>query len=271
MFVDAVMDTAFFLDQQMTAAEHCPVGKAHALVYSSRSPDKTTPNEDAAAVITIDETRAVLAVADGLGGQPEGAKAAMLALQALDDAIRSRLNGAELREAVLNGFENANRDVSGLGVGAGTTLAAVEIQGRTVRPYHVGDSSIIVVGQRGKIKLQTVAHSPVGYAVEAGLLGEAEAMHHEDRHIVSNMVGSPDMRIEIGPTLELRPRDTLIIASDGLADNLHAREIVDMIRTGPLDRAAEQLASACARRMRGVQNGRPSKPDDLTFVIYRPA
>ncbi|MGI9590762.1 MAG: PP2C family protein-serine/threonine phosphatase, partial [Myxococcota bacterium] len=79
---------------------------------------------------------------------------------------------------------------------------------------------ILLIGQRGRVKLQTVDHSPVGFAVEAGLLDADAALHHEDRHIISNFVGGADLRIEMGSGLHLAERDTLCLASDGLADNL---------------------------------------------------
>ncbi|MDH3520454.1 MAG: SpoIIE family protein phosphatase, partial [Myxococcales bacterium] len=126
-----------------------------------------------------------------------------------------------------------------------------------------------LVGQRGKLKLQTIAHSPVGFAVEAGMLDESEAMHHEDRHIVSNMLGAPDMRIEVGSARRLAPRDTLLLASDGLSDNLRTDEIVQRIRTGSLEEGARRLVRAARRRMDAPIEGEPSKPDDLTFVSYR--
>jgi len=170
----------------------------------------------------------------------------------------------------MNGIERANEAVLELGVGAGTTLAAVEVQDGTVRPYHVGDSTILLVGQRGKLKLQTIAHSPVGFAVEAGVLDESEAMHHEDRHFVSNMLGVADMRIEVGSARRLARRDTLLVASDGLSDNLHKDEIVERIRTGPLAVVAERLVRDARRRMEAPIEGEPSKPDDLTFVAFRP-
>ena len=133
----------------------------------------------------------------------------------------------DLRAAILNGIEAANQAVRDLGTGAATTLALVEIQDRTIRTYHVGDSEILVTGQRGKVKLQTIPHSPIGYAVEAGLMEEEEAIHHEARHVISNVIGSDQMRIEMGPPTELAPRDTLLLASDGLFDNLFPDEIVE--------------------------------------------
>ena len=156
-----------------------------------------------------------------------------------------------------------------LGIGAATTLAVVEIQGTQIRPYHVGDSEILIVGQRGKIKLQIVPHSPVGYAVESGLLDENSAMYHEDRHLVSNLIGTSDMHIEVGAPLKLSRYDTVILASDGLADNLHLDEIVQTIRKGPLEQVVEKLASKALDRMKNPSDNRPSKLDDLTFIVFR--
>ena len=69
-------------------------------------------------------------------------------------------------------------------LGAGTTLAVVQITGDVMRRYHAGDSMILMVGQRGRIKVESIAHSPVGYGIESGLLDAADATTHEDRHLV---------------------------------------------------------------------------------------
>ena len=131
-----------------------------------------------------------------------------------------------LRTAILNGIEAANEAVMALGNGSATTLTVVTIEGLIVRSYQIGDSEALVVGQRGAIKLQTTAHSPTGFAVEAGFLDQREALHHEERHLVSNFLGSPDMRIDVGAGVELQSRDTVMIASDGLMDNVHLDEIM---------------------------------------------
>ncbi len=254
----------------MDAGVVTPFGNGSAGVFSTRCPGKESDNEDVAALIPFDAHRAVLAIADGMGGMPGGALAASLAVQALHESIETaRASDGSLRDAILNGFEAANQSVTSIGTGAATTLTVVGIQDDTLRPYHAGDSLILLVGQRGKIKLQTVSHSPIGYAVESGLLDQRDAMHHEDRHIVSNMVGSTEMRIEIGPILNMSPRDTLVIASDGLFDNLHTNEIVDIARKGPLQRVVDTLASTSRRRMLEPKEGQPSKPDDLTFLAWR--
>jgi serine/threonine protein phosphatase PrpC len=265
-------DPRFFLRSEMNEPVTTTLGNGIAAVFSTRCPSKSTDNEDAAAIVSLDEARHVLVIADGMGGLPGGALAASLAVQAMHESVETaKLNDTTLRDAILNGFETANQAVASIGTGAATTLTVVGIEHDTVRPYHVGDSLILLMGQRGKIKLQTASHSPVGYAVEAGLLEEREAMHHADRHIVSNMVGSAEMRIEIGPMLTMNLRDTLIIASDGLFDNLHTSEIVEHARKGSLPKAAAALATISRARMTTTSDGQPSKPDDLTFIAYRRA
>jgi len=187
----------------------------------------------------------------------------------LERAVGSLGSEASIRSGILDGFEAANHAVLDLGIGAATTLAVAEIDADRVRAYHVGDSGIVVTGQRGRIKLQTMAHSPVGYAIEAGVLDEDEALHHEERHVVSNLVGSADMRIEVGSSLALADRDSLLLATDGLFDNLSLAEIVEIVRAGPLGAAACELAARCRARMHSGDGDAPSKPDDVTFALYR--
>ena len=153
--------------------------------------------------------------------------------------------------------------------GSATTMTVITIEGLIARSYQIGDSEALVVGQRGLIKLQTTAHSPTGFAVEAGFLDEREALHHEDRHLVSNFLGTSDMRIDVGAGVELRPRDTVLVASDGLTDNVHLDEIVEQVRTGGLVDSAAAVVKLAEERMSGAVSGQPSKPDDLSLILFR--
>lgn len=240
------------------------------VVYTHRSPDKETVNEDCAALIPYNNDAGVLIIADGLGGQPGGDTASKTAINCLQKSIEAAATANQpLREAILDGFENADKKIMSQSAGAATTLAVVELQGDSVRPYHVGDSMILLTGQRGRRKLQSVAHSPVGYAVEAGMLDVDDAVHHEERHFVSNVVGASDMRIEIGAAVKMARHDTLILASDGLFDNLYIDEIVDIIRTGDLVQAANELLEHARERMVKPETDLPCHPDDLTFILFR--
>ena len=257
-------------DVDMAQGERFELGGGEAVVLSLSKPGRDGPNEDAAAVISLGERAGVALVSDGAGGHPGGAKAASLAVHAVCDSVMALGDDLEnLRGAIINGFELADRAISALGTGAAATLAVVEIQGNSMRAYHAGDSMVLVTGQRGRIKWLTIPHSPVGYAVEAGLLDRGEALHHEDLHLVSNLLGTQDMRIELGATVGLAPRDTVVLASDGLSDNLHLDEIVERVRKGPLHRAVDELAALGKKRMEAPAEGAPSKPDDLTFIAIR--
>lgn len=235
------------------------------------SPGGDHPNEDAAAVVEH-EGGVVLIVADGFGGHPEGDKASGIAVEVVAETVAgaSVSDRSSLRVPILDGFERANQAVYDLRVGAATTLAVVELSADSARAYHAGDSEILITGQRGKLRFRSVSHGPVAAAVEAGLIEAKDAMFHEARHIVTNHIGLEELRIEIGPIVSLRQRDTVLVASDGVFDNLSPDEIVDCIRAGSLDECALWLAERTAKRMTDPAGGEPSKPDDTTFILYRP-
>ena len=157
-----------------------------------------------------------------------------------------------------------------MGTGAATTISVVEVRDQMARGYQVGDSVALIVGQRGAIRWKSISHSPVGYAIESGMIDEADAMHHDERHIVSNLVGSRSMHIEIGPAVELSALDSIVIASDGLFDNLHLDEISSMARVGrPMDRMTS-LVTLATQRMDQADAGIPGKPDDLAILLMTP-
>jgi serine/threonine protein phosphatase PrpC len=265
-----VTEAHIFAGVDMARGERFEIGGGEAVVLSIAKPGRAGTNEDAAAVISLGEEAGVAVVSDGAGGHPSGAEAAELAVRAVCNSVAEVGDDIQkLRDAIINGFESADRAISALGIGAAATLAVVEIQGGNMRAYHAGDSMVLVTGQRGCIKWLTVPHSPVGYAVEAGLLDRGEALHHEDLHLVSNLLGAQDMRIELGAPLGLSTRDTVVLASDGLSDNLHLDEIVERVRKGPLHRAVDELAALGRKRMQEQSEGAPSKPDDLTFIAIR--
>ena len=246
------------------------VAGGSAVAYTSRDPEKETENEDTVAIIPYGPGAAVLVVADGAGGLPAGKRASLTVVQTLAASLQSAMDKTMLlRTAILNGIEAANAAVLGLANGSATTLTVITIEGLTARSYQVGDSEAIILGQRGVIKFQTTVHSPTGFAVEAGFLDERAALLHEERHLVSNFIGTAAMRIDVGATVELSPRDTILLASDGLMDNVHLDEIIECVRKGSLSDAASSVAELAHRRMQAPCAGQPSKPDDLSLILFR--
>jgi serine/threonine protein phosphatase PrpC len=238
-------------------------------VYTARAPGKASANEDCAGWIRLPDDRWVFLVADGLGGLPAGASASRLAVVTIVEHLNGLRQDDDLRAALLEGIDHANEAILSRGSGGATTLVAAEISARGVRPYHIGDSTILVTGQRGAIKYQSVSHSPTGYLEEAGMLDEAGAMMHAERHVVSNVLGSNEMRLEIGPRLPLARYDTVLLASDALRDNLNLDQVINHVRCGALEKSLTALAADCQQQMLDPGDGEPGHPDDLTMISIR--
>ncbi len=234
--------------------------------------EKAGPNEDSAAVIPVNEDYLVLIVADGVGGMAGARRASNLTVETIGATVLNidETTGTKLRTAILDGIEAANQAVLDLGNRSASTLALAEIGPGYIRTYHVGDSILLLCGQRGLVKLQTTPHSPVGFAMEAGLIDENEALQHNELNLIFNVIGSADMRIEIGSELPIAARDTLLIASDGLTDNVRQEESVEIIRKGSIEKAVIGLTEIAQNRMSTEAPGRPSKPDDFTAILFRP-
>ena len=244
-----------------------PVGEV--IAYTRRAPykDQSMPNQDRMTVIEIDPENFLLVVADGVGGGPDGAYASATVIDRLAGCLDDPPQPETVLAWVIAALEGAHEEIRSKGTGAASTVAIAHLTKDSARSAHAGDSIVLLCGQRGKHKMETIAHSPVGYALEAGVLSEDEAFKHEDRHLVSNIIGGQDMHITLGGSFELAPRDTLLVASDGLTDNLRLAEIIDTIRRGPLARAGETLAAHCTQRMETAEG----KPDDMTFILFRRA
>ena len=265
------MMTHSYISSEMESPDLIRTAQGQVAVMSRACPGKKRENEDCAAIIPITRNSVVLMVADGVGGHVNGSVASSFMTRLLENRITDDDSSAiSLRESILSSIEKTNLTLLRKETGEATTVAIVEITGNRLRSYHVGDSEVLVTGQRGKLKLQTVPHSPVGYAMESGLLEEDEAIRHSDRHYVSNIVGQDDMHITVSSQVKLGSRDTVLLGTDGVFDNLYKDEVMDIIRKGPLDRAANKLWKLIEKRMQEMDGEKPSKPDDMTFILYRP-
>lgn len=241
------------------------VAVAHVEPSPEREPD--VEGQDAAAIIPT-PGGLVLAVADGVGGVKGGAQASELAVQTLRDALLE-VDEFGVRGAIMDTFEQTDAAARASPSVGSTTLLVVEVSEGVLRTYNTGDSEALLVGGRGKLKLRTVAHSPVGYQVAAGVLDDTAALHHDLRHYISNVVGTGEMRIDVGPPTTMAVRDTLVMGSDGLFDNVSVEEMAAIVSQGPLLAASESLIGLARRRMETPATDEPSKPDDLSFVLYR--
>lgn len=259
------MNNRIFRQQHMDNAELHDFCNGQVAVFSRTSPAKSTVNEDSCALIeSTDSGHGILVLADGAGGHAAGDRASALAVENLaHSAARSMHDNARI--TILDAIEHSNTELLSLGTGSATTLIVIELQENRARAYVVGDSTALITGQRGLVKFQSIAQSPVGYAIESGIADESDMRASEDRHFVSNLLGMADMHITIGPWVSLAARDTLLVCSDGLTDNLFVDTIIDTVRKGSLPAAAEQLHIRARQQMQTTGG----HADDLTFMLFR--
>lgn len=256
------------VDENMEAPQCFRLPQGEVVLYTARKPGEAK-NEDAAAVIPVDKKRLILAVADGVGGHRGGDFASKSAVESLVHCFQNADAEDKLRSVVIDSFERANRTIIAQGIGAATTLVVAEIDNGIVRTYHAGDSAAMVIGGRGKAKYQTVGHSPVDLGIEAGLIDETDPENADMQHLVTNIVGSEEMRIELGAPVTLAQKDTLLLASDGLTDNFTFNEITEIIKSTDHLTAIKQLIEECKTRMLKDAGSKPGKPDDLTLLSFR--
>lgn len=238
----------------------------HILYFSKKSPFKETCNEDALGIFTY-ENGFVLAIADGAGGHPKGELAAKSILQNIKRSLNDKKNQSESRRLqIIDAIDQTNRELIASGTGARTTLTVCEVTDNWARGYQVGDSTLVICGQKGKLKHRSTSHSPVGYGIEAGLIDETEALQHPDLHIISNLVGEAGMKIELGPEVPLNPNDSIFLASDGIFDNFPSEIIIELVRKGDIDNIAKSLIDMINIEIYAKND---SKKDDISFILFK--
>lgn len=226
-------------------------------------------NEDSILVLPVAEDCLLVAVADGVGSAQSAQQASGLILQTLSDKVTlSGSNVTEMRYFLLEAIMQTNETFSQQG-GYLTTLTVCLLARGEAWVFQVGDSGMFVCGQRGKLHYKTTAHSPVGYAIEAGVIDEAEAQEHPDNHLVDNILGNGVANIEMSTAINLAPRDTICLASDGLLDNYLAEELIDTVRKGDLKKVGDNLVQDI-QAQHNLKNDTPYiKDDDISFILCR--
>ena len=172
----------------------------------------------------------------------------------------------DLQQAIFAAIEAANSRLMDQGIGAGTTVAVAEIIDGTLRSYHVGDSEVVVVGQRGKVKGRIIPHSPTGFAIETGLISEDEAKHHPDRNCLTSVLGGDKVAKVDCPEepLEIQKGDILLVSSDGLQflSNDEIEEIVLDYR----DDSANDIAARLLDAVLSLEVTPQITPDDRVIM-----
>lgn len=211
----------------------------------------------------------LFALADGMGGHPEGEVASQMALQTLAamfqrDAKPTLADPLKfLAEATLAGHHQLLHYATDRGLmdTPRTTVVACVLQGQAAYWAHCGDSRLYLV--RGdKLVARTRDHS---YTELHDALGPA-ASHmvppgqQFNRNVLFTCLGSPGKPVvdTSGPLL-LSPGDKLMLCSDGLWGCVSDSVITEQLARRPISDAVPELAE------RALRNGGPNC-DNVTLL-----
>ncbi|MGC4075553.1 MAG: serine/threonine-protein phosphatase [Rubrivivax sp.] len=195
----------------------------------------------------------LFALADGMGGHPEGEVAAQLALQTLA-AIFQREARPSLREpmrvlhdAILAAHHQLLRYAGerSLGDTPRTTVVACVLQGNSAYWAHCGDSRLYLV--RGdKLIARTRDHS---YSELQDTLAQVVPMGERmNRNVLFTCLGSPGKPVvdTTGPLL-LQTGDRILLCSDGLWGHLSDAVITEQLAQRPISDAVPELVEQALR------------------------
>jgi len=195
----------------------------------------------------------LFALADGMGGHPEGEVASQLALQTMaalfQREAKPRLADPLrfLHDATIAGHHQLLRYATerGLMDTPRTTLVACVIQDSSAYWAHCGDSRLYLV-RGGKLVARTRDHSYSELQETLSLVVPIGS--RVNRNVLFTCLGSPGKPVidTAGPLL-VHPGDRLMLCSDGLWGPLPDTLITEIMATQPVAQAVPDLVERALR------------------------
>jgi len=190
-------------------------------------------------------------LADGMGGHPEGAMAAQLALQTFSAYFQKAANPTvgEVPEFLASALMAAHHQIIRYAAEKGmldtprTTLVASVMERGHMHWIHCGDSRLYVV-RDGQVVTRTRDHS---YMEQQAHLGRST--EHINRNILFTCLGSPAKPVyDISGPLQLHEGDRVLLCSDGLWGTVKDQEVATELSRAPLEQAEPELVEMALKR-----------------------
>ena len=207
----------------------------------------------------------LFALADGMGGHPEGEVAAQMALQALAALFQREAKpaladpAAFLQDSILVAQAQLLRYAADKGMAdtPRTTIVVCVLQGRKAYWAHCGDSRLYMV-RAGKLIARTRDHSYIELQAALGRLPQsAEGFN---RNVLFTCLGSPGKpMVDIHGPMLLETGDRLLLCSDGLWGTVTDDIITEQLAARPISDAVPELVEQALR------NGGP-RCDNVTVL-----
>ncbi len=206
----------------------------------------------------------LFAVADGMGGHAAGEVASRLAIETLfRDYYTSPWRDPKTNLTAAIGAANqriftqaaTHSEMNGMGT---TLVAALYLPERWLIA-NVGDSRAYLF-RNGRIRQVTEDHSWVAEQARSGILSAEEAAHHPLRNVITRSLGNEEQVHPDFYALSAHPDDILLLCSDGLSNLVSEKEMAGILKSYPLDDAAEKLVELALER---------GAPDNVTLILVK--
>lgn len=228
--------------------------------FIQKNLSKSKENDDVLFFYGADDF-CLFGVCDGAGGHSNAAEASYLVGETIVQYARThKPDDFQLIELI----EQANDNVLNSFKGAYTTLSMCFLYKGLIRSYSVGDSEVQYTNHSAEVLYNNIPHSPVGHAVEAGIISQEESLDHQERNIVNNLMGDEVLRIEACSKFKLKKSHTVIVGSDGIFDNLTHDELSSILCGQRFSSAFKELTQYCINRDESWR-----KDDDVSFIIIQ--
>ena len=215
----------------------------------------------------------IFAVSDGMGGAKSGEFASRFAIdritRLLPREFRQTTSANDAAEILAKLFAAIHADMLKLGfsydecAGMGATLSLAWLTPTSLHFAHLGDSRIYHLPVKSGCKQLTDDHTHVGWLHRQGQINEREARTHPRRNALHQALGAGNQFAEphLGAVAHARG-DRFLICSDGVTDGLWNRQLDELIRTPPPERAAQPPAQRIVESA-VAESGR----DNVTAVV----
>jgi PPM family protein phosphatase len=236
---------------------------------------KRNHNEDS---YLIDDELQLYVVADGMGGHAGGGTASRIAVETIDRELRKSRDGKEnpfasssslqespLPEVIRSAVERACISIFHAAqedprlAGMGTTVISLLVKDEFAFFAHVGDSRAYLI--RGDL-IQQISedHSLVNEQIKAGMITPEEAKHSRYKNIITRSVGfEEEVQVDVmGLVTEVG--DTFVLCSDGLANMLEDKELLDVVRQTKFEDIPKKLVDVANER---------GGDDNITVICVR--
>ncbi len=190
-------------------------------------------------------------LADGMGGHPEGAMAAQLALQTLSAYFQKAATPTvrEVPEFLASALMAAHHQIIRYAAEKGmldtprTTLVAAVMERGNMHWVHCGDSRLYLL-RNGEMLTRTRDHS---FMEQQAHLGRATA--HINRNILFTCLGSPAKPVfDLSGPIQLQQGDRVLLCSDGLWGTVKDHEIATEMASQALEQAVPELVELALKR-----------------------